>query len=416
MKNIRRVSLRRQAGNILLTTAAGLGVLGIAQVGSTKYMLAKASDAKGTAIGAQMADIQGMLDAYVTSHYPQLQQATPVVSGVADPMAPTLAELQALGLPNTSVLGAPAAGGTYQIRIATAPAGCSGTACNIRAKVWLDTPLTTDDGGPDIRVLGAAVAAGSGGLGFSLPADPTTITSSAGWAESNPDAAGRPGILMAATGYSASGLAAFMRRDGSTPPTASHNWNGQNLTNVGHAQASTLASTGEVYADGWYRSSRSGTGWYNEANQGGFYMSDPSWVRSYADKGIYTGGQMQAGSVQVNGNIVASGAVTAYATNRIVANDWSTVGLDAWGNHNAAAGSGVGSGYFNDVFIRAVGRWASQMGGTLHGNFTAGQMSYRDESGGPYSYVTTCPHGSVMTGLDRREPEDAYYLICAYIN
>lgn len=65
----------------------------------------------------------------------------------------------------------------------------------------------------------------------------------------------------------------------------------------------------EVYAAGWYRSTGD-AGWYNEKWNGGLYMSDAGWVRAYADKGLYTGGQMQAGSLQSNSTLSVAGNAT----------------------------------------------------------------------------------------------------------
>ena len=38
------------------------------------------------------------------------------------------------------------------------------------------------------------------------------------------------------------------------------------------------------------------TGWYNSTHGGGWYMSDSTWIRSYNDKNIYTGGTIKAGN------------------------------------------------------------------------------------------------------------------------
>lgn len=70
-----------------------------------------------------------------------------------------------------------------------------------------------------------------------------------------------------------------------------------------------LHSGAEVYAAGWYRSTGDG-GWYSEKWGGGLHMSDPSWIRSWGDKSMYTGGQMQAGSLQSNSTLSVAGNAT----------------------------------------------------------------------------------------------------------
>ncbi|MEI2263555.1 shufflon system plasmid conjugative transfer pilus tip adhesin PilV [Stenotrophomonas indicatrix] len=58
----------------------------------------------------------------------------------------------------------------------------------------------------------------------------------------------------------------------------------------------------EVYADGWFRSSGQG-GWYSQAYGGGWHMTDPTWIRAYNNKSIYTAGEMRAGTVSAEGRL-----------------------------------------------------------------------------------------------------------------
>ncbi len=39
-------------------------------------------------------------------------------------------------------------------------------------------------------------------------------------------------------------------------------------------------------------------------------MTDNTWIRAYNNKSIYTGGQIQAGSIQSNGTIQSNGRMT----------------------------------------------------------------------------------------------------------
>ena len=69
-----------------------------------------------------------------------------------------------------------------------------------------------------------------------------------------------------------------------------------------------ITSVGEVYANGWFRLNGA-TGIYWGAYGGGWTMQDGTWIRAYNDRGIYTGGQVQAGSIQSNGTITAAGRI-----------------------------------------------------------------------------------------------------------
>lgn len=65
----------------------------------------------------------------------------------------------------------------------------------------------------------------------------------------------------------------------------------------------------DAYASGSFHATGSG-GVYWDQWGGGWYMGDPWWIRATNDKNIYTGGEMQAGLVRSNGQMVANGRAT----------------------------------------------------------------------------------------------------------
>lgn len=83
------------------------------------------------------------------------------------------------------------------------------------------------------------------------------------------------------------------------------NTNGSMLAGGNISANGDLTANGAVYSSNWFRS-YGNTGWYNQTYGGGLYMADGSWLRSYNDKGIYTGGQVQAGTIQSNGRLTAN--------------------------------------------------------------------------------------------------------------
>lgn len=56
-----------------------------------------------------------------------------------------------------------------------------------------------------------------------------------------------------------------------------------------------VVAINRIKCPNWYYSTGS-TGWYNETHDGGWLMQDSTWIRSYKDKGVYTGGIIQSGS------------------------------------------------------------------------------------------------------------------------
>nr|WP_237703600.1 shufflon system plasmid conjugative transfer pilus tip adhesin PilV [Erwinia sp. Ejp617] len=105
--------------------------------------------------------------------------------------------------------------------------------------------------------------------------------------------------------------------------------NGNGINNISQLNASTgnfqgniggkrivahqaLWSDGNIMAEGDIRSTggwiltRQANGWMNEDHQGGFYMDDDRWVKSYKGKGIYTSGELKAGTINAEGRLTAN--------------------------------------------------------------------------------------------------------------
>src|SRR5260363_4080 len=70
----------------------------------------------------------------------------------------------------------------------------------------------------------------------------------------------------------------------------------------GNVQAENAGIRGDTATGGWFKTLGDG-GWYNQKWQGGWMMNDPIWLRSIADKNIYTGGMVQGGAVHTNGRL-----------------------------------------------------------------------------------------------------------------
>lgn len=64
---------------------------------------------------------------------------------------------------------------------------------------------------------------------------------------------------------------------------------------------------------GWIRTYNN-TGWYNGTYGGGWYMTDSSWIRAYANKSVHTGGNMRAGAFLYNSDIRLKENITPFHT------------------------------------------------------------------------------------------------------
>lgn len=73
--------------------------------------------------------------------------------------------------------------------------------------------------------------------------------------------------------------------------------------------ASGRVSCADVYSNGWLRTVGK-TGWYSESYDGGWYMTDSTWLRAYNNKQIYTG-STSADAIHTAGGMNASGRIYA---------------------------------------------------------------------------------------------------------
>ena len=100
-------------------------------------------------------------------------------------------------------------------------------------------------------------------------------------------------------------------------------------------------TAGETYTGGWFRTTGD-TGWYSEKWGGGWNMTDSTWIRAYNNKNVYTGGQVQAGTIQSNGDMNATGNANVNGgvyTNYLQTNGRLSVGEYAMFNGIAYAGN-----------------------------------------------------------------------------
>ena len=84
-----------------------------------------------------------------------------------------------------------------------------------------------------------------------------------------------------------------------------------------------ISVDGNVVIDdgaGWHRTYGQ-TGWYNGTYGGGWFMQDTTWVRSYQNKSVYTGGQMRADA----GFCIGGSCLTSWPSSAAEADTLQTV-------------------------------------------------------------------------------------------
>lgn len=86
------------------------------------------------------------------------------------------------------------------------------------------------------------------------------------------------------------------------------NYTGYRNLYTGSITASSDITAPSFYASKWFRSTGQ-TGWYSETYGGGWYMNDTTWLRAYNNKGVYTSGEMRAGTIRANSTLIAASRV-----------------------------------------------------------------------------------------------------------
>jgi prepilin-type N-terminal cleavage/methylation domain-containing protein len=143
--------------------------------------------------------------------------------------------------------------------------------------------------------------------------------------------------------------------------------------------AGNITAAGSSYASNWFRS-YGATGWYNQTYGGGWYMADSTWLRSYGNKNVYTGGEIQGGTIHSLGDVVADGAVVV-KSKRAEGSGCATYG--------AIAQSSNGTG---ELVVCQSGRWTAVGGG--YSSFTI--VTSPNVSVGNSDVYATCPAGYVL--------------------
>lgn len=190
--------------------------------------------------------------------------------------------------------------------------------------------------------------------------------------------AGASGNIMQVHNITGDGSSTFTANDIS----ASDGLYGRNFVNTsgsmtasGGISAGGDISTGGTMYSNWFRS-QGNTGWYSQTYGGGWYMSDPTWIRAYGNKSVYTTGEIRGGTIHSTGDVEADGGVVVNAQVAIGAG-CATKGVIA------QASNGTG-----EVVMCKSGRWTAMGGG-----YTQFQIIQGPSTNGFTYSLATCPAG-----------------------
>ena len=168
---------------------------------------------------------------------------------------------------------------------------------------------------------------------------------------------------------------------------------------VGGSSTSSYAlATPSFICDSWVRTKNS-TGWYNETHDGGWYMNDGTYVRSYNSKAVLVGNNIYVGTTAGGGTglaLYSTSAPTVYGIHMSttgnynkhgdVQSDWAT-----YFNMNAVSQRGwifrAGDTNVASVSCNGIGTFSSVGNGDSYIAYPSGG-SYKNGGSGTTGYLT----------------------------
>ena len=259
----------RQRGVGLLSALLGLVIAAIITTGMIQGKLTEAQVNTGRLQADLLNQVKDAVNTYTMENYPALQSNLPVVkngttlavgTNEGQSMAPTVADLVAMGYlsPNTS--GTAYTGGAYRVLLRQEPTGCVDVACNIPGMVYIDRPITrpgsTETQGVTVGTLMNRVG---GDVLVALNTNPTQLIAMNGANQANPVANTPEGVVGARVGFGASGFGQFLILNDPRDPNfqgaltvagAIRSTTGSIGTGAGTSAANVACSLGEILNSG----------------------------------------------------------------------------------------------------------------------------------------------------------------------
>ena len=133
-----------------------------------------------------------------------------------------------------------------------------------------------------------------------------------------------------------------------------------NMTGVGNINTSA-APAGTIYTNNWFRS-KGNSGWYSEDHGGGWYMIDNTWIRNFGGKDVFLSNKLSVngnvgigttapshklhvvGDIYTTTKVNINGIILEKDSNgdlKVNGNLYATGGISAYGTSSAGSGGGL---------------------------------------------------------------------------
>ncbi len=208
----RTASFLRRAGFTLIEMAFVLAIIGLITVAASREFVSYLQSEKARQLADEGTLIMGGVNAYVAENFEQLIKPAPVVTGVAAPLAPTIAELRTIGKLAAGVKDTNVANTGWRVVLSKQPVGCVYPNCDIAALLLTNSGVTAATGAPDnLLAATAAEKVGANGLSSSDQVPGTLSGRNNDGATANP-LGNVQAVFAVRGGFGASGFSQFVRQ------------------------------------------------------------------------------------------------------------------------------------------------------------------------------------------------------------
>lgn len=244
----RQVRRKNEGGYLLMELALVLAISTIMLAGQINQIITAVDEGNAISTAKYLQRLQGGINDYHQTNDVALKTAGATITGFANPLQPTIAELIAggyleAGFPAQSPLGL-----TFQSRLARTGTCPGGADCRVAGFATSTGPYRDGDGRIRIDTLTSAVQYIGLDAGMSLPESPSMLTSIGGATVANPAGAvaGTLAIRIGAGSGLLPLLEQYYKRDGSKNLTGAMDANGNDINKVRNLEVTNAATVQNV--------------------------------------------------------------------------------------------------------------------------------------------------------------------------